>query len=264
MAGGKFGTRLTKKSTAKFPSAVILAGGLGTRLRSAFSTGPKSLAPVNGRPFLDYLLSWLRAEGVEEVILCVGYKRSLIEQHVEGGRKWGLRVSYSIEEELLGTGGAIKNAEALISGTRVFVLNGDTLLEVSLCEMLDFHRRKRARATLAVTRASNERRYGGLELDKKGRIVKFSEKGGRSASDGSGNGEANINGGVYLIERETLRQIPPNTVVSFEKEVLPDLVSSGTVFGFRTSGYFLDIGVPDDFERAQIELPERNYHRDSR
>lgn len=219
---------------------------------------------MRGRPFLDYLLSWLRAEGVEEAILCVGYKRSLIEQYVERGRKWGLQVSYSIEEQLLGTGGAIRKAEPLISGERAFVLNGDTLLEVSLYEMLDFHRRMRARATIAVTRANNERRYGGLELDREDRIIRFSEKGGRSESGGAGNGETSINGGVYLIERETLSQIPPNVVVSFEKEMLPNLVSSGTVFGFRTSGYFLDIGVPDDFERAQVELPERNYIRDSR
>jgi D-glycero-alpha-D-manno-heptose 1-phosphate guanylyltransferase len=173
-------------------------------------------------------------------------------------------VTYSIEQKLLGTGGAIKNAGPLISGREVFVLNGDTLLEVSLREMLDFHRQKGSLATLAVTRANNERRYGGLELDKEGRIIKFSEKEARFESDGAGSGEASVNGGVYLIELETLSEIPPNIVVSFEKEVLPNLVSSGTVFGFRTSGYFLDIGVPDDFERAQIELPERKYNRDSR
>src|SRR5690349_18578713 len=95
----------------ELPQAVILAGGLGTRLRSAYSAGPKSMAPVGGRPFLDYLLSWLQVQGVEEVILCVGYKRSRIKRFVGRGRKWGLRVKYSIERTPLGTGGAIKNAE---------------------------------------------------------------------------------------------------------------------------------------------------------
>jgi D-glycero-alpha-D-manno-heptose 1-phosphate guanylyltransferase len=257
-------TRLTNQRTTTFPTAVILAGGLGTRLRSAFSTGPKSLAPVNGRPFLDYLLRWLNAEGVQEAVLCVGYKRSQIEDFVQEGRNWGLRVSYSIEEELLGTGGAIKKAEPLISGDRAFVLNGDTFLEVNLSEMLDFHRRKQSRATLAVTLAKDKGRYGGLELDWEGRIIRFSEKAGSSKAEGEGNGETSINGGVYLIESQTLSQIPPNVAVSLEKEVLPNLVASGAVYGFRTRGYFLDIGVPDDFERAQIELPERKYNRDSR
>lgn len=255
---------MTDQRTPQFPPAVILAGGLGTRLRSVYSDGPKSLAPVNGRPFLDYLLGWLRSEGVRETVLCVGYKRSQIEDFVQDGEQWGLRARYSIEEELLGTAGAIKNAEPLFSGERAFVLNGDTFLEVNLSEMLDFHRRKESRATLAVTFAKDKTRYGGLELNAEGRITSFSEKTEGSESSGAGNGETSINGGVYLIEREALSQIPPNIVVSLEKDLLPKLVARGAVFGFRTRGYFLDIGVPDDFERAQLELPERNYNRDSR
>jgi D-glycero-alpha-D-manno-heptose 1-phosphate guanylyltransferase len=255
---------LTDPDTTQFPSAVILAGGLGTRLRSAFSDRPKSLAPVNGRPFLDYLLSWSYDEGVRKAVLCVGYMRSQIEDYVQDGDRWGLLVSYSIEEDLLGTGGALKNAEPLISGESIFALNGDTFLEVNLSEMLDFHRRKQSRATLAVTSVRNDGRYGRLELDREERIVSFSEQSGGSKSSGSGINDTSINGGVYLIEREILNQIPPNIAVSLEKEVLPKLVASGAVFGFRTRGYFLDIGVPDDFERAQIELPERYHNRDSR
>ena len=243
---------------------MILAGGLGMRLRSAFSAGPKSLAPVRGRPFLDYLLCWLRAEGVQEAVLCVGYKRSLIERYVGGGSRWGLRVRYSRERELLGTGGAMKKAERMVSGEQVFVVNGDTLLEVSLSEMLHFHRQNRALATVAVTRANNEGRYGALRLDRRGRVTEFAEKTGRSKSDVAENRQACINGGVYLIEKELLSELSPDVVLSFEKQVVRKLISRKRLFGFRTSGYFVDIGVPDDFERAQIELPERNYDCHSR
>src|SRR5215469_9672372 len=119
--------------------AVILAGGLGMRLRSSYASGPKSMAPIGERPFLDYLLSWLQIQGVEEVILCVGYKRSQIKRFVGRGCKWGLLAKYSIERAPLGTGGAIKKAERLASGETLLVVNGDTLLDVSLGELVKFH-----------------------------------------------------------------------------------------------------------------------------
>jgi NDP-sugar pyrophosphorylase family protein len=143
---------LAKKSNERFPGALLLAGGLGKRLRSAYSAGPKSLAPVGRRPFLDYLLKWLRAEGLQEIILCVGFKRLLIQRYVGSGRKWGLRVRYSIEQKLLGTAGAVKKGGEMLGGSSVFVINGDTFLDVNLREMNAFHQAQKGSATLAVAR----------------------------------------------------------------------------------------------------------------
>src|SRR5205807_3518561 len=110
---------LAKNRSQNLPAALILAGGLGKRLRSVYSAGPKSMALVGRRPFLDYLLKWLHTEGVEEVILCVGFKRSRIQRYVGSGRKWGLRVRYSIEKKLLGTAGAVKKAGEMLGGESV-------------------------------------------------------------------------------------------------------------------------------------------------
>jgi NDP-sugar pyrophosphorylase family protein len=185
---------LARKEGVGFPAAVILAGGLGTRLRAAHATGPKSMVPVGGRPFLDYLLTWLRSQGVKEVILCVGYKRTHIQKYVGKGRKWGLRVTYSIEEDLLGTGGAVKKAERLVPGAKLFVINGDTILGVNLKEMIKFHLSRRALATLAVVKVEDDQRYGSLRLDDAGKITAFLEKTERDASNKSDERTISING----------------------------------------------------------------------
>lgn len=213
------------------------------------------MAPVRGRPFLDYLLSWLRSEGVQEVILCVGYKRSHIQRFVGKGRKWGLRVQYSVEQELLGTGGAMKKAARLTSRRTMLVVNGDTFVDVKLEELMRFHRRMGALATLTSVRVADSGRYGALWLDGKGRVTAFLEKSGRvRRSKGK---KPLINGGIYVVERKALKNIRTNSPVSFEKEVLPSLLPKRTVLGFASDAYFLDIGVPQDLRRAQRELPER-------
>jgi D-glycero-alpha-D-manno-heptose 1-phosphate guanylyltransferase len=252
-------SELARKVVGGLPVAVILAGGLGTRLRAAYSAGPKSMAPVAGRPFLDYLLTWLQSQGVKEVILCVGYKRTRIQRYVGKGSKWGLRVKYSIEEELLGTGGAVKNAKRLVPGARLFVINGDTFLGVNLKEMMKFHQSRGALATLAAVKVADHRRYGSLKLDGRGRITAFLEKGEMDASNQSEDGKRPINGGVYVFERKLLNRIRAHGPVSLERDVFPQLVASKNkqIYGFIRSAYFMDIGVPGDLRRAQSELPER-------
>jgi D-glycero-alpha-D-manno-heptose 1-phosphate guanylyltransferase len=257
-----FSGRIPKSESARpenedLPAAVVLAGGLGTRLRSAYAAGPKSMAPVGRRPFLDYLLSWLRSEGVKEVILCVGYKRTQIQKYVGKGRKWGLRVKYSIEKKLLGTGGAVKKAERLIPGKMLLVVNGDTFLDIDLKELTQFHRSRRALATLAVVNVEDDHRYGSLRMDGESRITAFLEKGEREASDKLEEGTRPINGGVYVFEKKLLRVIRPGRPLSLEKNVFPRLVARKKVYGFLKGTYFMDIGVPDDFRRAQSELPKR-------
>jgi D-glycero-alpha-D-manno-heptose 1-phosphate guanylyltransferase len=246
-----------KRRTNSLPTALILVGGLGKRLRSAYAAGPKPLAPVGTRPFLDYLLHWLRAHGANDVVLCVGYKRSHIQRYVCSGRKWGLRVRYSIERKPLGTAGAVKRAEEMLAGGSVLVLNGDTFLDVNLKEMIAFHLKHKGWATLAVANVANASRFGTLRLDSHRRITSFCEK---SVSEGRETrvcSKQHINAGVYLFEKKLLKQIPTKAPVSLEREVFPDLLSRKKLFGFVTEGFFLDIGVPDDLKRAQSELPKR-------
>jgi D-glycero-alpha-D-manno-heptose 1-phosphate guanylyltransferase len=245
----------------EFPSALVLAGGLGTRLRPAFAGGPKALAPVQGKPFLDYLLRWLALSGVRNAILCVGYKASHIQDYARSGEGWGLDLHYSVEDKLLGTGGAIKKAETLISGDHIFVINGDTYLDVSLEHMLAYHLERKALATIATPQVRDTLRYGSVELDERGRVVAFREKGSKTqAPDASGSSEM-INGGVYVLSRQCLAGVRPKCEVSFEREVLPNLIATKRVFGFRTNGYFLDIGVESDYNRAQTELREQFSNR---
>jgi NDP-sugar pyrophosphorylase family protein len=240
--------------------ALILAGGLGTRLRPAFNGGPKSLAPIGDHFFLEYLLIWLRSAGIKELILCVGYEKDQIQNWLVDGAAWGLRVTYSVEETLLGTAGAIKHAEKLISMPYCLVVNGDSFLDVNLAEMYEFHVRHRALATLALARVPDSARYGTVQLDQLGQVIAFQEKKQNVASQDNSppgrRGPQLINGGVYLMKKRFFDIIPPLKAISLETEIFPTLVNKN-LHGFVTDGYFIDIGVPADYERAQSELPKR-------
>jgi NDP-sugar pyrophosphorylase family protein len=223
--------------------AVILAGGLGTRLRAALPDLPKTLAPVAGRAFVEYLLLQLRKHHVPEVILSVGYRADLIEEHVGDGRRWGVRARYAREAEPLGTGGALKRAEALLEGSTFLVMNGDSFFDIPLGELAAAHRTATALGTLAlVDRPDADGRYGAVETDEAGRVVRFREKG----SLGPGHG---FNGGIYVLEPELLAGIPEGRPVSLEREVFPGL--GGRLRGRPYDGYFVDIGVPEDYEQVQ-------------
>jgi len=218
------------------------------------------MAPVAGRPFLDYLLCWLRSEGVEEVILCVGYKRRSIQAFVRSGSKWGLRVAYSIERRLLGTGGAVKKAESMIAARRVIVLNGDTLVGVNLQNLVSFHRNRRALATLTTIKVDDHQRYGSLKLDRSRRITAFLEK---NSNHHGRQKTVLISGGVYVFEKKLLATLDRRRAISLEKEVFPRLATNRRTYGFVTDAPFVDIGVPEDFRRAQTELRERFRLRNS-
>jgi NDP-sugar pyrophosphorylase family protein len=235
-------------------SALVLAGGLGTRLRSVFERGPKCMAPVGGRLFLEYLLDWLRSFNIKDLILCVGHKSSQIQNWLGDGGKWGMHVRYSVEEELLGTGGALKLAERMLASELCLVVNGDSFLNVDLQAMHRFHLRRTALATIAVAKVRSSGRYGRVQLDADGKITAFREKDPRERL--SRGGFQLINGGVYLLQKRFLDAIPSDRVVSVEKEIFPTLVGK-QLYGFITEGYFIDIGIPSDFARAQAELPSR-------
>lgn len=229
--------------------ALILAGGEGTRLRSVLGgTLNKPMAPVAGKPFLEYLIVFLRRQNVDTITLCVGYKADLIEDYFSRGDRWGVRLTYSRETALLGTGGAVKLAEGLTRDEEFLVLNGDSFFDVDLGELVRFHRATGAAATLALAQVGNAARYGGVLLDETHRIVRFSEKGGEARV-------GYINGGIYVLTRAVLDMIPGGHVCSLEREVFPALAGQAvrSLYGHPFPGYFIDIGVPADYERLQAD-----------
>ena len=221
--------------------AIVLAGGLGTRLRGVIGEVPKCMAPVAGKPFLQYQLEWLSRFDVSHVVLSVGYLREQIVDFIKS-REWPFAITFAVEKEPLGTGGGIRQALSKCHGKQVFVLNGDTFFNVDLNE-LTFT----APVTLALKPMRDFERYGAVEWD--GDLVEaFREKAYCE--------EGLINGGVYAIDRSQLDMSLFPKQFSFEQEVLEPLADYGLVAGVRQDGYFIDIGIPEDYERAQRELPE--------
>jgi D-glycero-alpha-D-manno-heptose 1-phosphate guanylyltransferase len=221
--------------------AIVLAGGLGTRLRAVVSDLPKPMAPVAGRPFLAWILDRLADAGFGRVVLAVGYRHEAIRDHF-GIAYRGMSLAYSVEETPLGTGGAMRLAIDHVDASPVFVLNGDTYLEVDYPAMRAAHRAHEVELTVAVARVADVSRYGSLEI-KDDRICGFLEKGSL--------GPGYINAGVYLMARGLVETIPVGTGHSFENELLMPRVAELCPLAFRADGLFIDIGVPEDYERAQ-------------
>ncbi|MCI2105451.1 MAG: HAD-IIIA family hydrolase [Intestinimonas sp.] len=224
--------------------AVVLVGGFGTRLAHIVSDVPKPMASVCNRPFLRFVLDDLQQKGAERVILATGYKRECIEGFF-GAHYRGMEIVYSPEDTPLGTGGAIKQALSLCREDWVAVLNGDTYFDVDFAALENAKRP--GTITLAAKRKQNFDRYGALELDGD-TVAAFLEKAPCS--------EGLINGGVYLLERTALTDIPEEQF-SFETVVLEPLTASGRVLAVESTGYFIDIGVPEDYALAQETLKTR-------
>ena len=221
--------------------AIILAGGLGTRLRGVIGEIPKCMAPIDGKPFLQYQLEWLSRFDVTHVVLSVGYLKEAVMDFVDS-REWPFEISYAVENEPLGTGGGIRLALSRCRSNFVYVLNGDTFFNVAL-NALPFT----APVTLALKPMRDFDRYGAVDWN--GDLVTgFREKAPCA--------EGLINGGIYAIDRSQLDMALYPKKFSFEKEVLEPLSDLFLVAGRVQDGYFIDIGVPEDYERAQRELPE--------
>jgi NDP-sugar pyrophosphorylase family protein len=226
--------------------AVLLVGGLGTRLRSSVPSAPKALAPVGDRPFLELLIRQLREQGIRHLVMCTGYLADQIEGKFGDGRDLGVVVEYSKEAQPLGTAGALKFAEThLQSGAEFLVMNGDSFLETDLGQLVRFHRTHGGLATVAVVPVENAGRYGTVRSDSSHRVTAFSEKTG-NASRGL------INAGVYVFSRALLDQIPAGPA-SLEKDVFPKILDQG-VYAAEQHGMFIDIGTPGDYARAQVLL----------
>jgi mannose-1-phosphate guanylyltransferase len=240
--------------------ALVLAGGEGTRLRPLTYTTPKPIMPLAGRPFLSFMLDWLRSHGVEEVILSCGFMSEGVK-HVLGDIYDGMRLRYVIEEEPLGTAGPVRLAlDEGVLAERLLVLNGDVLTDIDLSAELAQHERTGARATLALYPVEDTASYGVVPIDAEGRVEAFLEK-------AEGETPTNrINAGAYVIEREVLEAIPAGRAVSFERDVFPELVGQG-LYGYAAAGYWIDIGTPQRYleatwdllaGRVESELPPRD------
>jgi len=235
--------------------AVILVGGLGTRLRPLTDRTRKDMLPLVDRPQLAYTFEHLRRFGVTRAIISCGYLPTQIQEHF-GDRYGDLRLEYRIEEEPLGTGGAIRFAAAGITET-FFALNGDSLRETDLGALVDFHRERRGRATILLTPVEDPTRYGLVRVHRDGRVLSFLEKPTPEEIDTN-----LINAGLYVLEPDVIDLIPPGRPVSIEREIFPQLVEEQTVYGVALGGYWLDIGTPDAYLQAHRDVLERNFVTD--
>jgi D-glycero-alpha-D-manno-heptose 1-phosphate guanylyltransferase len=230
--------------------AIVLAGGLGTRLRAAVPDLPKPMAPVNGRPFLEHVLDYWVAQGITRFILSVGYRNEAVSLHF-GAWHRGAPVSYAVEETPLGTGGGLLLAGSHLSaGGPFLVLNGDTWFEAPLAALVEHHAARRADGTLALFRSPQSARYAGVRLGAGDEVL--------ALAGGTAGGLAN--GGVYLMEPAMLEgPWSPGQALSLEEDILPFALRSGRrVYGFECNGRFLDIGVPEDYARAGTFLKGGN------
>ncbi|MBI4587751.1 MAG: NDP-sugar synthase [Candidatus Rokubacteria bacterium] len=231
------------------PTAVILAGGQGTRLRPLTLARPKPIVPLLNVPFLHYQLALLRQHGIRDIVLACSYRVESIRAQLGDGRDLGVRLRYAVEAEPLGTAGGVRNA-AEPTGGRVVVLNGDVLTDVDLSQMVQSHVARGAQASIYLTPVEDPTPYGLVETDADGRILRFVEKPSREAITTN-----TINAGIYLLNRELLDLIPRGQVVSMERDFFPGLLARRIpFFGFVARAYWLDIGSPEQYRQAQVDL----------
>jgi D-glycero-alpha-D-manno-heptose 1-phosphate guanylyltransferase len=228
-------------------TVIVLAGGFGTRLRAVISDIPKPMAPVQGRPFLEFILDGLAAAGCQNIVLSVGYMHEVIQAHFGDCYK-SMSVLYSIENTPLGTGGGIKAALDLVNSERVgdgpvTVLNGDTRFAIDMAQLEQFHADRQSLFTLALRRVNDADRYGNVEVDADGKIVAFAEK--QAGSSGV------INGGIYVVERDVFERYAVPEAFSIERDFLERYASDGMFYGMPFDAPFIDIGLPEDYNSAQ-------------
>ncbi len=229
-------------------TAVILAGGLGTRLRAAVADRPKILAPVLGKPFLAYLLEYLAGEGLREAVLCVGYRSEQVLATF-GKSYAGMRLVYSAEPSPLGTGGALRRALPLVNSDPLIALNGDSFCRAALRLLWQWHETRHAAATLLLTRVDDTARYGRVERDEDGLVAAFEEKGRHR-------GPGWVSAGVYVLSHRMIEEIRSEREVSLEREVFPRWLGRG-LYAYPSEIPFLDIGTPDSYSAAETFLASR-------
>lgn len=230
--------------------AVIIAGGLGTRLRPLTYNLPKPAVPVANIPLIIHQIRHLTRHGIKEIILNLHYLPESIKMILEEERELGVKVKFSIEEKPLGTCGAVKNAEQFFDDEPIMVFNGDTLSDIDLSALLKFHRDKKAKATLTLTRVPDPSLYGLVITDKEGRILEFIEK-----PAFQNNAVNTINAGIYVLEPEIMKRVPAGQTYSFEKQLFPDLIRSKIPFyAYVSEAYWIDIGNPEKYMMVHKDI----------
>ncbi len=228
-------------------TAAILAGGLGTRLRPRVADRPKVLALVRGRPYLAYLLEQLADAGIRTAVLLTGYLAEQVRSTF-GNRYAGLHLVYSCEPAPLGTAGALRRALPYLSSSTILLLNGDSYCAASLSDFWEFHQRHAADFSLVLTSAVDCSRYGRVHLGPGGRILDLQEK-------GPDKGPGWVNAGIYLIRRSLIYEVPPDGLVSLERDMAPLWVNHKRCYGFLCKAPFLDIGTPESYAQAETFFP---------
>ncbi|MCL6633033.1 MAG: NDP-sugar synthase [Alicyclobacillus herbarius] len=229
--------------------ALLLAGGLGTRLRPLTENLPKPMAPIANRPWLEHLILHLKEQGIEELVVAARHCADVIRQHFGDGRRFGVHMAYAIEPFPLGTAGAIKNAERWL-GDRFLVINADILHLPQVLPLLEFHRRHDGVATIALTEVDDVSQYGVVEQTHTGEIVRFVEK--PTPAEAPSN---RINAGWYVFDAEVFDFIPAGREVSVERETFPTLIAKGAgVYGYVTGGYWQDMGTPQRYRQAHWDM----------
>lgn len=233
-------------------TAIILAGGFGTRLQTVVNDVPKPMAPINGEPFLNYQLDYLKYYGIKKVILSVGYLAEKIQEHYKLNYN-ELQIEYVVEQSPLGTGGGIRLALEKCKDNVVLILNGDSFFNIDLLKFESLHKIYKSEFSLALRKVTDASRYGTVISDDTNRIISFQEKNGELK-------KGTINGGTYILNKKIyLRHTNENINFSIEKDFFEKQLTKLNIKGFEFNGYFIDIGIPEDYAKAQNDFKEFKY-----
>ncbi|MFA5104195.1 MAG: NDP-sugar synthase [Candidatus Margulisiibacteriota bacterium] len=230
--------------------AVIIAGGLGTRMRPLTYNRPKPVVSVANRPFVAYQIELLKRYGITEIILNLHYLPKNMELLLGDGRELGVKLIYSIEKTPLGTAGAVKNAERFFDDEPLIVFNGDVLTDIDISELVSFHKKNKAKATIALTEVEDPTAFGLVIADDTGRVSSFLEKPSWEEVT-----TKNINAGIYILDPSIFKDVPSGRPYSFERELFPGLIEKGqNVFAKASEAYWLDIGSPKKYMQAHKDI----------
>lgn len=231
--------------------AIILVGGEGTRLRPLTYSTVKTMVPVLNKPFIEYVIRYLGNHNINEIVLAMGYKPDAIIDYFGDASQLGVKLIYSVETTPLGTAGALKHAEPHIDVAETFiVMNGDVFTDIDLTAMLEFHKKHKAKATIALTPVDDPTHFGVVETDHRQRVTRFMEKPKREEVTSN-----LINAGVYILDGEILKRIPPGKRFMFEHDVFPGLLTDGEpVFGYTIDCYWIDTGTREKYLQLTSDL----------
>ena len=232
--------------------AVILVGGRGTRLRPLTLATPKPMVPLANKPFVSYVLEHLKQHGIDDIIFSMGYLPEGIKSYFGDGSSMGVKLTYVVEDQPLGTAGAVKNVEEHIQDGDFLVLNGDILTDMDIRGLIEHHRQKEAVGTIALTPVEDPTAYGLVRTGEDSEVLGFLEKPSWDQIDTN-----LINAGTYVLRSEVLDMIPPGVEYSFERGVFPRLVGKG-LYGYRSISYWMDIGTPEKYLQAHYDILEKS------